>query len=1073
MKTLERLLPTEDADIREIVATMLTIQARFADQQHRPLGRGTHTKGVCMRGTFEVFDVAKVTNDPNLAARLGRGLYGRPGSYPAMIRFANAASTIQPDYTADVRAVSFALDIPTGVIGDGPARLDFALNNATTFPMNDMHGFAVLMRAAAADGAWGKVKALATLSPVEFWGLLKTIVRGVRQQRTPVRPYQIQRFWSNVPFRHGPDDAVKYSLTPNPTNPSTAVPRSDNMLRDDITNAVASPDRPVSFDFGLQLLDAERMRYRGRRRDTTFWVENASVEWPENVAPFHTVARLTVTPGSVMSADDCQAQYIDVTEHSTPDSHPVGSINRARWFAESASRNARLGSRAPESATASAPAGLGVWPASRDGAPLPAPAPPMRSWLGRLTLRSMLRASVLLGLAAIGLVLALGAATMVYLDFGGGMLPVEHVDRVEYPDQGWGAGVDAANRQTYYYTPQGAGLKNIRYSWFVNLEMPVGKTRFADPSVLRRYGFLVDEETQRNPDQLPVGFTRHFDKNLNEELLDITCAACHTGQIQVTRDGQTRAIRIDGGQGNHAFTDSSFGNFVPTMIASMSSTAANPLKFSRFARKVLGPRYPEGAMTLHGELRSVISTFLGIAFNDKWHSLYPTREGYGRTDALARIANTVFAENLVSSNYAVGNGPVNYPSLWNIWKFDWVQYNASVSQPMARNIGESMGVGATYALMDRYGRPLPAAERFRATSNLDGLHTIETTLRKLKPPAWQEDILGKVDRPLAEKGRALFDDHCVHCHGPFVAPPAIKLRNAPLKTADQPEWLVRTLCVNDIGTDPNAAVNFARARVDLTRTGLTAIELRAVARRTGELWYARQGTYLQGEIDQLRGKTDAASLAQRTELEAKLAGLSNEMEQELSQIDPARLSVGAALSYLGTMIRDKAYADGGYTDAEQAELDGFGILDMPQVTAAYRPKPLAGIWATAPFLHNGSVPTIYDLLSPVKDRPTTFLVGSREYDTKHLGLAAPPQSGFWTFDTRISGNHNTGHEFDTGFDESKGSHQVRPGLIGPLLTREERLALIEYLKIRDDDRDGPKEPKIPPTPWCAVPSAGK
>src|SRR5262245_26355568 len=56
---------------------------------------------------------------------------------------------------------------------------------------------------------------------------------------------------------------------------------------------------------------------------------------------------------------------------------------------------------------------------------------------------------------------------------------------------GWGPAMTDEARQTYYYTPQGAGLKDVRYSWFVNLEIPWGRTRFADPTHLRRYGFIV------------------------------------------------------------------------------------------------------------------------------------------------------------------------------------------------------------------------------------------------------------------------------------------------------------------------------------------------------------------------------------------------------------------------------------------------------------------------------------------------------------------------------------------------------------------------------------------------------
>ena len=142
----ERKLPTEQQDIADIVAGILAVQARFARKQKRPLGRGTHTKGVAVRGTFEVFDVARTVNDPALGARLARGLFARPGIYPATIRFANAASTINADSKPDVRALSFAVEVPAGVFGTQPTRLDFSMNNAPTFPINDAHAFAAFMR---------------------------------------------------------------------------------------------------------------------------------------------------------------------------------------------------------------------------------------------------------------------------------------------------------------------------------------------------------------------------------------------------------------------------------------------------------------------------------------------------------------------------------------------------------------------------------------------------------------------------------------------------------------------------------------------------------------------------------------------------------------------------------------------------------------------------------------------------------------------------------------------------------------------------------------------------------------
>ena len=69
-----------------------------------------------------------------------------------------------------------------------------------------------------------------------------------------------------------------------------------------------------------------------------------------------------------------------------------------------------------------------------------------------------------------------------------------------------------------------------------------------------------------------------------------------------------------------------------------------------------------------------------------------------------------------------------------------------------------------------------------------------------------------------------------------------------------------------------------------------------------------------------------------------------------------------------------------YSAEDQARLNGFGTLDLPQVKAVYKARPLAGMWATAPFLHNGSVPNLYYMLVPAAERPKKFFVGHREFD---------------------------------------------------------------------------------------------
>jgi hypothetical protein len=66
------------------------------------------------------------------------------------------------------------------------------------------------------------------------------------------------------------------------------------------------------------------------------------VQWKEAQAPVHTVARLTLMSKSHLLQHAGEATSFDVTGNAMPDSEPVGSINRARWSGELASRQARM-----------------------------------------------------------------------------------------------------------------------------------------------------------------------------------------------------------------------------------------------------------------------------------------------------------------------------------------------------------------------------------------------------------------------------------------------------------------------------------------------------------------------------------------------------------------------------------------------------------------------------------------------------------------------------------------------------------------------------------------------------------
>ena len=243
---------------------------------------------------------------------------------------------------ADVRSLSFSIELaPAGVAvaGANTARQDYSMQSATALPINDAPAFLGLMKVLTASnpakGAWD----LPWRDKLVF---ARTIILAQLQVHQPTKAYQQLRYWSNVPFSHGATDVVKYSAAPRPGNPAHALPRnSPNALRDELVRHLNEDNQMSSFDFALQFLDAERMTYWGKHRDAAFWIENASVEWNEMQAPFHTVARLTLLPKSPLPAEASEAVYFDVTGNSTPDRKPLGSINRARGPAEVASRKAR------------------------------------------------------------------------------------------------------------------------------------------------------------------------------------------------------------------------------------------------------------------------------------------------------------------------------------------------------------------------------------------------------------------------------------------------------------------------------------------------------------------------------------------------------------------------------------------------------------------------------------------------------------------------------------------------------------------------------------------------------------
>src|SRR4029434_10545059 len=110
------------------------------------------------------------------------------------------------------------------------------------------------------------------------------------------------------------------------------------------------------------------------------------------------------------------------------------------------------------------------------------------------------------------------------------------------------------------------------------------------------------------------------------------------------------------------------------------------------------------------------------------------------------------------------------------------------------------------------------------------------------------------------------------------------------------------------------------------------------------------------------------------------------------------------------------------TEEERANLHGYREYPLPKPpSGVYKAAPRDGIWATPPFMHNGSVPNLYEMLIPAKDRTKKFYIG-REFDPVKVGLDTTQSSGY-LMDTTLLGNSNAGHSFEEG--------PTANGLIGP------------------------------------------
>ena len=566
------------------------------------------------------------------------------------------------------------------------------------------------------------------------------------------------------------------------------------------------------------------------------------------------------------------------------------------------------------------------------------------------------------------------------------------IEKTVWLDQDW----TEAQRNWFHHADQGTQTFGIPFEWFLALEQPALSLStpglLSAPEYLDRFGFIPEAS---GGSELPIGFAhggealdisgaplRNPQTNAEMTSLGLTCAACHTGRFTY----RGTAVLIDGGP---ALAD--VQNFQKAVALSIIYTQVVPGRFARFADRLLGPGASHDAKSiLHEQFDAVYKQIKDVNNLEKSVHANAVGEGFGRLDALSRIGNTVFALDIDHhENFVAYSAPVHFPRIWGSSWFAWVQYNGSIQQPMTRNAGEALGVRATVNF------PVTKDQLPTSSVRVDILFQLEQLLAGDTPPTaanrftglaspkWPDGILPPINMSLAAEGAVLYQTHCQGCHLPVTSDPGFWT---------EPQWLAAN-AAGERYLDLNM--------IDIDRVGTDPAEAEDMKNRTVAL---------------------PASL-----------GLANDSGQVVTSED-----FGSALRQLVTAVVDRWY-DSQVPPVPAAlrdKMNGFRP-DGVRALLKYKARPLNGIWATPPYLHNGSVPNLYALLSPVGDRPKTFYLGNREYDPVDVGYRTEELPGGSKLDTSIRGNSNTGHEFNNGSGK---------GIIGPLLSPDERRALIEYLK---------------------------
>jgi len=299
----ETVAADEAATIAEFIAFLRQSSASRPRAPGAPIARFNQARAAgCVEAEFAV--------PADLPPALKVGLFAQPGTYPARVRFANANST--SDRERDIRGMSVKVRGVTGEnLTPGVTDQDFVLNSHPVMMAPDARNFLELLRA---NEAGGLRRILYFLTHPKA----AAIARASLQQ--PTCHLDIP-YWSATPYLFGDGRAVKYRMRPPRHQQRSPAPTGTaSYLTDALRTRLAAGE--AVFELAVQLqTDPERMP-----------IEDASIAWREDAAPFQTVATLRIPAqrfDSPEQAATCEAMRFSPW-HALVPHRPLGGMNRAR-----------------------------------------------------------------------------------------------------------------------------------------------------------------------------------------------------------------------------------------------------------------------------------------------------------------------------------------------------------------------------------------------------------------------------------------------------------------------------------------------------------------------------------------------------------------------------------------------------------------------------------------------------------------------------------------------------------------------------------------------------------------------